>query len=102
MDDFSAKLRSLRSKNRIGIKVLAKDLGISYTYISHLERGKAKPSDDLIRKLASYFGVEEEDLLLSAGRFPPDVENLLYQHPKEVVLLLRESFPQYGKSPHRS
>ena len=102
MDNFSVQLRSLRTKNHIGIKALAKELGISYTYISHIERGKAKPSDDLIKKLASYFSVNEEDLLLSAGRLPPDVEKLLYQHPKEIVMLLRESFGQYAKSSDRS
>ena len=102
MEDFAARLRSLRTQNSIGIKALAKELGISYTYISHIERGKAKPSDDLVKKLAAFFGVNEEELLLSAGRFPPDVEKLLYQHPKEIVMLLRESFGQYSKSSNNS
>src|ERR1051325_11379960 len=102
MDSFSLRLRSLRKKNNIGIKALAKELGISYTYISHIERGKAKPSDDLVRKLASFFNVDEEDLLLSGRRFPADVEKLLYQHPKEIVTLLREAFGQYKKSSDNS
>jgi transcriptional regulator with XRE-family HTH domain len=86
----------------IGIKALARELGISYTYISHIERGKATPSDDLIRKLAEYFHVDEEELLLAAGKFPSDVEKLLYDHPREVVTLLRESFANYAKPPHNS
>ena len=45
------------------MKRLARDLGISHTYISHIERGKAQPSESLIRKFAAYFGVDEEDLL---------------------------------------
>jgi transcriptional regulator with XRE-family HTH domain len=83
----------------VGIKALARELGISYTYISHIERGKAKPSDELVKKLAAFFRVDEEELLVTAGRFPPDVEKILYEHPREVVMLLRESFAKYSKPP---
>ena len=97
--DFPARLRELRLDKKVGIKSLARQLGISYTYISHIERGKAKPSDDLIKKLALFFAVDEEELLLSAGRLPPDVEKILYEHPQEAVMLLRESFGHYTKIP---
>jgi len=102
MDSFSLRLRSLRKKNNIGIKALARELGISYTYISHIERGKAKPSDYLVKKLAAFFHVDEEELLLSVGKFPSDVEKILYEHPREVVMILRESFPAYLKPPNNS
>jgi transcriptional regulator with XRE-family HTH domain len=84
----------------VGIKRLARDLGISHTYISHIERGKAQPSAALIRKLAAYFEVDEESLLLAAGRFPHDIEELLDKHPREVVMVLRESFAAYKRAPH--
>jgi len=97
MSSISAQLRLLRGGKKVGIKRLARDLGISYTYLSHIERGRAKPSEKLIRKLADYFDVSEEDLLLAAGKFPPDVQKILYENPKEVVLLLRESFTPYKR-----
>ena len=97
MDDFSSHLRSLRTQRMIGIKALGRDLGISYTYISHIERGKATPSQELIRKLALYFRVDEEELLLAAGKLPPDIEKILYEHRKEAVMVLRESFAKYHK-----
>ena len=102
MEEFSTRLRILRAKNAIGIKALARQLGISYTYISHIERGKAHPSDELVKKLAAFFQVDEEELLLSAGRFPPDVEKILYEHPQEIVMLLRESFGHYSKASENS
>ena len=83
MLDFGPRLRALREEKNLGIKRLARDLNVSYTYISHIERGKAKPSLELIKKIAAYFGVEEEDLLLSVGRYPADIEKILYEHPKE-------------------
>jgi transcriptional regulator with XRE-family HTH domain len=92
MTEFSSQLRALRTKRKIGIKSLARDLGVSYTYISHLERGRAKPSAELIKKLAAYFQVDEDDLNLAIGKLPADVEKILYEHPREVVMLLRESF----------
>jgi len=77
MADFSSQLRVLRTKNKLGIKSLARDLGVSYTYISHLECGRAKPSAELIKKLAAYFQVNEDDLILTIGKFPADVEKIL-------------------------
>ena len=52
--------------------------------------------------MAAYFCVDEEELLLSVGKFLSDIEKILYEHPQEVVMLLRESFPAYLKSPSNS
>jgi transcriptional regulator with XRE-family HTH domain len=100
MADFGSELRRLRLKQGVGIKRLAQDLGISHTYISHIERGKTLPSETLIRKLAAYFNVNAEDLLLAAGKFPQDIEELLDKHPREVVMVLRESFASYKRESH--
>jgi transcriptional regulator with XRE-family HTH domain len=98
MIEFRHKLRGLRTERKIGIKRLARDLDISHTYISHIERGKAQPSKALIRKFAAYFSVDEEDLLLAAGKFPQDIEEILDKHPQEVVMVLRESFASYKRA----
>lgn len=100
MSEFGHKLRELRGARKVGMKRLARDLGISHTYISHIERGKAQPAEPLIRKFAAYFEVDEEDLLLSAGKFPQDIEEILDKHPREVVMVLRESFASYKAAPH--
>lgn len=98
MPQFGTQLRQLREAKQLGIKQLARHLGVSYTYISHIERGKSRPSQQLIRRLAGYFDVSEEDLLLAARRFPLDVEKILYEHPKEVAMILREAFTPYTHS----
>ncbi|MBI3303447.1 MAG: helix-turn-helix transcriptional regulator [Deltaproteobacteria bacterium] len=100
MAELGRELRRLRTERGVGIKRLAHDLGISHTYISHIERGKSKPAEPLIRRLAAYFGVEEENLLLSAGKFPQDIEEILDKHPREVVMVLRESFASYKRASH--
>jgi transcriptional regulator with XRE-family HTH domain len=98
MAEFGHELRRLRTEKGVGIKRLAHDLGISHTYISHIERGKTRPSESLIRKLAAYFGVDEEELLLAAGKFPQDITEILDKHPREVVMVLRESFASYKRA----
>lgn len=97
MEGLGGTLRALRLKKGLGIKGLARDLSLSHSYISHIERGKTKPSESLVRRIAAYFGVDEENLLLASGRLPKDVERILYDHPEEAVRLLRESFPGYGR-----
>jgi len=98
MSDFGSRLRHLRLERNLGIKKLARELRISYTYISHIERGKIRPSKDLIRRMAACFGVDQEDLLLASGRFPKDIEEILNEKPREVVIILRESFSGYKQS----
>lgn len=98
MEQLGDIVRSLRLAKGLGIKKLAQELALSHSYISHIERGKAIPSDSLLRKLAAYFGANEEELLLASGRLPKDVKKILYEHPKEAVKVLRESFPGYGNN----
>lgn len=100
MADLGHELRRLRTEKGLGIKRLARDLGISHSYISHIERGKSKPAELLIRRLAAYFGVDEENLLLAAGKYPQDIEEILDKHPREVVMVLRESFAAYKQKSH--
>lgn len=98
MAEFGHRLRELRTGRKVGMKSLARTLGISHTYISHIERGKAQPSESLIRKFADYFKVDEESLLLAAGKFPQDIEEILNKHPQEVVMVLRGSFSSYKRA----
>jgi transcriptional regulator with XRE-family HTH domain len=100
VNTLGRELRMLRLRKGVGIKRLPHELGVSYSYISHIERGKVLPSKLLIRKLPAYFGVNEEELLLTAGKFLQDIEELLDKHPREVVMVLRESFVSYKRTSH--
>lgn len=92
---FGQKLKELRVSKNIGIKPLAKKLGISYTYISHLENERKTPSYEFIKKLSKYFKTNEEELKLLSGKLPEDVLNIFYKHPYEAVSVLRERFNTY-------
>ena len=95
MNAVGEKLRQLRAGKKIGIKPLAKHLGVSHTYISHIENGRATVSDKLVAKIASFFKVNKDEINVLAGRVPNDVLNIFYEHPKEALSFIRENFESY-------
>lgn len=64
--NFGVLLRNLRRKKGIGIKQLALELGVSYTYLSKLEHNQVRPSRALIARIADYFSFDRKVLLFAA------------------------------------
>jgi HTH-type transcriptional regulator, competence development regulator len=79
----------MRARRGVSLKKLAPDLGVSYTYLSKLEGHQARPSEDLIDRVADYFGYDADVLYLSADRIPPDLSRLLRDRPDEALALLK-------------
>ncbi len=92
---FGQKLRELRSYKKMGIKPLAKQLGVSHTYISHIENGRAKVSDNFVSKIARFFKADKDELGLLTGRIPQDISKMFYKHPKETLSFIRENLSSY-------
>ena len=67
--EFGEILRDLRTRAGLGIRRLGPELGVSYTYLSKLENKEIRPSEELVRRVARYFAYDEDQLLMSAGRF---------------------------------
>ncbi len=89
---FGKLFRRLRSKTGLGIKRLAPELGVSYTYLSKLENNELNPSEDFVQRAARYFKTDRNQMLLSAGKIPPEVLRILQEHPEDAVELLKEKF----------
>jgi transcriptional regulator with XRE-family HTH domain len=89
---FGEALRSLRTAQGLGLKRLAPELGVTYGYLSKLENDLVRPSPELIHRVARYFAYEEDVLFRLAEKIPPDVLNILREHPEEAVSYLRERF----------
>jgi transcriptional regulator with XRE-family HTH domain len=77
------ELRALREARGLGLRELARRLGLSPSYLSTLERGQLKtpPAATVLRALAALYEVEADRLLLLAGRLPDDVRQLLLADP---------------------
>jgi len=97
MDRFGQILRHLRNGTGLGIKRLAPELGVSYSYLSKLENGEVAPSEDLVDKIATYFDYDRDRLLISAGKIPPEVLRILQDNPDDALTFLRERFGRAGQ-----
>jgi len=89
---FARILRDLRTRTGKGIKRLAPELGVSYSYLSKLENDEIGPSQELIERIADHFEYDREKLMLSAGKVPAELVEILQDHPDEAIKLLRERF----------
>jgi len=89
---FGNLIKSLRLKKGVSIKKLAPEIGVDYTYISKLENSKVIPSTKTINKLSEYFNYDSDELLLSAGKLPEDIEDILKNNPNEAIKYLRSKF----------
>jgi transcriptional regulator with XRE-family HTH domain len=74
---FGERLRSLREKQELSLRSLADVAGMSYTYISDMERGLRVPSLTTIIRLAVALDCKVTDLV---GMF--DKKNLRSLLPK--------------------
>lgn len=89
---FGTLLRSLREKQGVGIKKLAPDLDVSYTYLSKLENDRVSPSTAVVERVANYFEYNRDALLLAADKIPADVLQILKNNPEEAIEYLRKEY----------
>ena len=58
------RLRAIRQRQKLTLKALAKNAGgMSYTFLSNVETGKADPSLSTLKRLAAALGVSVSDLV---------------------------------------
>ena len=91
---FGSALKELRSVNGLSIKQISSKLDVNYSYISKLENNKSNPSEGFIAKLAELFECDKEELMLKAGKIPPDLLEILVNNPKKAATFLRKQFTE--------
>ena len=85
------KLRQLRDKEDLSLRELAKHLGdVTAAHLSDIEFGRRFPSDDLLRKLAGFFKVDEKQLRALDTRPPVDELKRMAQTDPVLGLALRK------------
>jgi transcriptional regulator with XRE-family HTH domain len=87
---FGAFVRHLRMERDIGLREMAKKIGISPTYLSKFERDECDPpTEDRVRAIAEILGCDTEELMAKAGRLPSELSDIFKRHPLELATLLR-------------
>jgi transcriptional regulator with XRE-family HTH domain len=87
---FGALVRREREAKKIGLREMAKMLGVSPTYLSMIERGAIKPpAEDRVKGIAAIIGRDPDELLALAGRVASDLIAIIRRRPREMADLLR-------------
>src|SRR5262245_59165407 len=91
-EKFGAFIRRERDGKEIGLREMAKIIGVSPTYLSKVERDEfPPPAEDKVRAIAKIIGCSADDLLALAGRVSATVEKEIkgHRHQEALAMLLR-------------
>lgn len=99
MDDLGAFLRKCREDMKISdsafsLRQVALRLGIEPSYLSKVERGIETPSEEMIKKLASTYGQNEDILLAMAGKVSSRLQKIIMKNPmvfSQLIVSLENS-----------
>jgi len=89
-EKFGAFVRREREAKEIGLREMAKKIGVSPTYLSKVERDEfPPPAEDKVRKIAAIIGHDADELLALAGRVASDLTDIIRERPREMADFLR-------------
>lgn len=89
-NDLPALLRELRSQRGRSLRGVARDLDVDPAYLHRVETGEKRPSPEFQDRLARYYEVEPEIVMMSAGSIPDDILTILRTNPGLIERLRRE------------
>ncbi|TCT04914.1 helix-turn-helix protein [Tepidamorphus gemmatus] len=89
-EKFGAFIRRQREAKEIGLREMAKKIGVSPTYLSKVERDEfPPPAEDKVRKIAAIIDHDADELLALAGRVASDLTDIIRERPREMADFLR-------------
>jgi hypothetical protein len=87
---FGHFVRRRREAKEIGLREMARLIGVSPTYLSKVERDEfPPPAEDRVKAIAKIIDCDPDDLLARAGRVSRDISDIIKRHPVELAALLR-------------
>ena len=72
VDSLGDYLKEQRLAERLSLRQLSDQVGVSNPYLSQIERGLRKPSADVLQQLAKALRISAEQLYVRAGIVDPD------------------------------
>src|SRR5512132_3118846 len=89
-EKFGAFIRREREGKEIGLREMAKMIGVSPTYLSKVKRDEfPPPAEDRVKKIAEILDLDADELLALADRVSSDLSDIIKQQPREIAALLR-------------
>src|SRR5829696_3280447 len=92
---FGSVVRAERERRQIGLREMAKMIGVSPTYLSKVERNEFPPPVEAkVKVIAGILEQDPDELLALAGRVASDVSDIIKKHPREMATFLRTTSPE--------
>lgn len=91
---FGDRLRELRLQREeyASLRNFASKVGLSPTYMSHLENNKVPPpSEGVIERLAEALQADKYELFSLAGKMPPEFLTAFQKNPRGLADFLRRA-----------
>lgn len=82
-------MRERRQEQNLTLTALARELGVTKSYLSMLESGRRQPADDQFEALARALEIPADVLRVGAGRLPPDVATAVPDKAETIVSAIR-------------
>jgi len=105
MNKFGQRVRELRQQKGLTLRELAPQVGVGYSYLSKIERGRLdfgdSPSEALIHRLADVLEGDEDELLLLAHRIPATIAERIFDYPeifRDLARCNEDQLQQIGKT----
>jgi len=87
---FGAFVRREREAKEIGLREMAKMIGVSPAYLSKVERDEfPPPTEEKVKAIAKIIECNLDALLARADRVASDLSDIIKRHPVELAALLR-------------
>jgi transcriptional regulator with XRE-family HTH domain len=90
MSWLAERLGQLLDERDLSIQQVASEVGIERSYLSLIVHGRRVPSEDVVRRLARYFGEDEEGWLFNA-RERPGLDEVRRKYPKAMTEYARRT-----------
>ena len=88
---FGERVRQLRQERDLTQRQLSAMLDVTFTYISKVENGKLHhgdyPSEAFILNFAEVLDCDSDELLLLAGKVPPQIRQRIFERPEVFQLV---------------
>ncbi len=87
---FGGRVRELRLAKKISLRKFAKQIGISPTYLSKIEREEfPPPAEEKVKAMAAALSQDLDEFLALAGRMSSDLGRIIQRQPREMATFLR-------------
>lgn len=93
-ESFGVMLRRRRNERSWTLREMASKISINFAYLSQLEAGLAKPSAELIEKLADVFdlkGLGREEFIFVAREIGAQIKEIRQKFPTLAPQYLRKA-----------